>query len=606
MSHNRQFPVSHCAKPGILEPLSGAQEIRYPAAVVNMLKNLSNSLCLTLPRFFRQTSSALALLCSCASAHAATIQFTASTYTTNENVTPAIVTISRNGDVTAAASVLVTTANGTATATNDYTAVSITVNWAAGDAANKTVSIPVLEDRLVESTETVNLSLSTVTGDTLGATTTATLNIVDYEQGTLQFGAATYQVAETAGTATIAVTRTNGSNGTVTIAYATANGTATSPDFYTATTGVLSFEEGITTQNIVVPIINNTLGQANRDFRINLTTITGGALAGTTLSTTVTIVNDDTDFTPGLTKITPVRTGVTQPSVLSLTQASPFLSTNTLLATINRIPELSITGLVALQGSTGIGTISVGDSTYHFLPYTATQVPQGTSQGIFLNGDQSGHMVTDERFRIGFQPALAAVDVLQTQLTAAQMPKLTVTEFGNITVQRNQGPPPLDLDSNGKLVINNSFYDRFIVRPAIVSKLAPTGAAVGVYLEPHPHPALQKEVYLRIVFTSGTQRRQQLMTTAPLITDELVTSLRSMSGVTDVRVEEFGITTFRFNGRVLTLYADMIVRRIDPTTYVGVTPPRGFFDAGDRNGDGTADFRMLYSTGDEQTFLLLP
>lgn len=559
-----------------------------------------------LTRIIRKAAVAFALLCACASGHAATVQFTASNYTANENVTPALVTLSRNGDVSGAASVLVTSANGTATAASDYTAVSITVSWAAGDAANKTVSIAILEDRLVEQTETVNLSLSAVTGDTLGTTTTATLNIVDHEQGTLQFGAATQQVAETAGTATIAVTRTSGSNGTVTIAYATANGTATSPDFYTATTGVLSFEEGITTQNISVPIINNALGQANKDFKINLTTITGGALAGTVLSTTITIVNDDTDFTPGLTKITPVRTGVTQPSVLSLTQASPFLSTNTLLATINRIPELSITGLVAAQGSTGIGTISVGDSTYHFLPYVATQVATGTAQGIFLNGDQSGHMVTDERLRIGFQPALAAIDILQTQLTAAQMPKLTVTEYGNITVQRNQGPPPLDLDSTGKLVINNSFYDRFIIRPVIVSTLAPTGATAGVYLEPHPHPALKNEVYLRIVFTSGTQRRQQLMTTAPLITDELVTSLRNMSGVTDVRVSEFGITTFRYNGRTLTLYADMIVRRIDPTTYLGPTPPRGLFDAGDRNGDSTADFRMLYSTGDEQTFLLLP
>lgn len=573
---------------------------------MKMLNHHPNSPCTALRRITSQVAGALALLFTCLGAQAASVQFTAGIYSTYENVTPAIVTLSRIGDTTAAASVLVTTSNGTATATNDYTAVSITVTWAAGDAANKTVSIPILEDRIVESTETVNLSLSAVTGDTLGSTNTAVLNILDYEQGTLQFGAATYQVAETAGTATIPVTRTGGSNGTVTIAYATANGTATTPDFYTATTGILSFEEGVTTQNIVVPIINNALGQANKDFRITLTTITGGALAGATLTTTVTILNDDADFTPGLTKITPVRTGVTQPVVLSLSQASPFLSTNTLLATINRIPELSITGLLAVQGSTGIATISVGDSTYHFLPYTATQVAQGTAQGIFLNGDQSGYMVTDERLRFGFQPALAAIDVLQTQLTAAQMPKLTVTDYGNITVQRNQGPPPLDLDSTGKLVINNSFYDRFIIRPSIVSTLAPTGATAGVYLEPHPHPALRNEVYLRIVFTSGTQRRQQLMTTAPLITNELVTSLQSMSGVSDVRVQEFGITTFRFNGRVLTLYADMIVRRIDPSTYVGVTPPRGFFDAGDRNGDGTADFRMLYSTGDEQTFLLLP
>jgi hypothetical protein len=57
---------------------------------------------------------------------------------------------------------------------------------------------------------------------------------------------------------------------------------------------------------------------------------------------------------------------------------------------------------------------------------------------------------------------------------------------------------------------------------------------------------------------------------------------------------------------LLTLYADILVRRIDPTSYQGDVAPFGFIAAGDRNGDGTEDFRMLYSTGDEQTFLLLP
>ena len=553
-------------------------------------------------------AGALLLLCAGANLHAGSIEFSADTYTTNEITTPAVLTLTRTGVTTAAASVLVTTSNGTATAASDYTAVSITVNWPANDAANKTVSIPILDDRLAEGSETVTVTLSAATGDTLGAVSVATLTIVDYEQGTLQFGAATYEVSETIGTAVIPVNRTIGSNGAVTIAYATANGTATSPDFFTATTGVLTFADGVNTMNISVPIINNSVGQANRDFRITLSTITGGALAGTQLTTTVTIRNDDADFTPGLTKITPVRTGVTQPVVLSLTQASPFLSTNTLLATINRIPELSITGLVAVQAATGITTIAVGDATYHFTPYTAVQVAPGTTQGIFLNTDFSGHMITDERLKIGFQPALAAVDVLQTQLTTAGMSKLTITEHGNITVQRIQGTPPLDLDSTGKLVINNRYYDRYNIRPSIVSTLAPASLATGVYLVPHPssHPALKNEVFLQIVFTSGTQRRQQLLTTAPLIASELTAGLQALEGVTDVRFGEYGILTFRFNDRLLTLYADMLVRRIDPTTYSGNTPPRGLVDAGDLNGDGTADFRMLYSTGDEQTFLLLP
>ncbi len=549
------------------------------------------------------------LLCGASAASlAGSIEFSAATYTTNEITTPAVITLTRTGVTTAGASVLVSTSNGTATATNDYTAVSLTVTWAAGDAANKTVSIPILDDRVAEGSETVNIALSAVTGDTLGAVATAALTIADYEQGTLQFDSASYQLSETAGSAIIPVTRSVGSNGAVTIAYATSNGTATTPDFYTATTGVLSFADGVSTMNINVPIIDNAVGQTNRDFRITLSTITGGALAGTQLTTTVTILNDDANFTPGLTRITPARTGVTQPAILSLAQASPFLSTNTLLATINRIPELSITGLVAAQAASGIVSIAVGDALYHLIPYTATLMAPGTAQGIFLNSDFSGHMITDERLKISFQPALAAVDVLQTQLTAAGMSKLTITEHGNVTVQRIQGTPPLDLDSTGKLVINNRYYDRYNLRPAIASSLAPASLAVGAYLLPHPssHPALKNEGVLQLVFNNGTQRRQQMLTTAPLISTELVAGLQSLQGVSEVRFGENGIVTFRFNGRVLTLYADLIVRRIDPTSYTGPTPPQGLRDAGDVNGDGAADFRMLYSTGDEQDFLLLP
>ena len=80
--------------------------------------------------------AALLLFCASLSAHAGSIQFSSAAFTTNEITTPGVVTLTRTGVTTAAATVLVTTANGTATVTSDYTAVSITVSWAAGDAAN--------------------------------------------------------------------------------------------------------------------------------------------------------------------------------------------------------------------------------------------------------------------------------------------------------------------------------------------------------------------------------------------------------------------------------------------------------------------------------------
>ena len=72
------------------------------------------------------------------------------------------------------------TSNGTATAGSDYTAVTQTVSFADGDAANKTVAIPILDDMLVEANETVNLTLSSPTGGaTLGNPVTAVLTIID-------------------------------------------------------------------------------------------------------------------------------------------------------------------------------------------------------------------------------------------------------------------------------------------------------------------------------------------------------------------------------------------------------------------------------------------
>lgn len=537
------------------------------------------------------------------SAQAGVVEFSAATFAGPENVTPmATVTVSRTGVATAAATVLVTSTNGTATAGTDFTAVNTTLRWTAGDSANKTVNIPITDDKLVEGNETLTLTLSAVTGDTLGTNTTTTVTINDYEQGALQFSAAEYQALEEGGTATITVSRVNGSSGAVTVNYATSNKTATAPDFYQTKTGTLSFADGVTSQTFAITIVNNSVGQADKTVGLTLSSLTGGAVAGERMTATLTILNDDLDFTPSLTKITPVRAGVTQSSVLNLSQPSPFDNTTTLLQAVNRIPELSITSLSATQASTGIVTISVGGTTYHLLPLTATRISNSVTPAIFMNTDFSGRLITDEFLQIEFQPALAAIDVLQTQLTAMQLPKLTVTTHGNITVQRYQGPPPLDLDSNGKLVINNAFYDRFNVRPSIVSTPAAAGSSVGVHVHPHPNAALPNEIFLRVVYNSGSQLREQLLTSAAAISEELTEGLLDLNGVSEVRFGEFGMVTFVYNDREHRLYADFVVRRVDPASYTGVLRA-GLYNAPDLNGDGTEDFRMVYSNGDEQNFL---
>jgi len=538
-------------------------------------------------------------------AHAGEVQFSTTTYTGAENVTTIVITVTRTGVTTGAATVDVASANITATAGLDYTAIpTTTLSWTAGDAASKTINLAVLDDALVEGSETLSLTLSSPTGDTIGANSVATVTITDYEAGKLAFSAATFAASEAGGTAAITVSRTLGTSGEVTVNYATSNGTATTPAFYAATSGTLTFADGITSQTITVPIIDNAVGQADKTLNLTLTAPTGGATLGTQATTILTIINDDADFTEGLTRISPTVTNITQPSIISLAQASPLNTANTLLATVNRVPVLSGTGLVAAQAANGIVSIEIGNDTAHFLPYRVIKLGSIEDSEIYLNPNMSGRIVTDEGFQIEFQPALANIATLQTFLVELGSPKLTITQYGNITIQISQGAPPLEVDGNGKVFVVNSYYDRYNLRPSITSSVLDPNADViaGLYLL--AHPTIAGGAYLEAVYTSGTLRHQALYT-APAIADEYVAALQSLGSVSNAKLSDNGISTFVSGGLTHRMYADFVVRRVNPATYSG-TFTTGLFEVNDLNGDGTTDFRMVYSTGDEQYFFYFP
>ncbi|NVK21128.1 MAG: hypothetical protein HWD86_01295, partial [Kangiellaceae bacterium] len=69
---------------------------------------------------------------------------------------------------------------GTATSGTDYTALSGTVTILAGS-TSATINVPVIDDTIVEGTETVEISLSSVTSGvaTIGATNNASIDILD-------------------------------------------------------------------------------------------------------------------------------------------------------------------------------------------------------------------------------------------------------------------------------------------------------------------------------------------------------------------------------------------------------------------------------------------
>ncbi len=96
---------------------------------------------------------------------------------------------------------------------------------------------------------------------------------------------------EATATATFSVTLSAASPSPVTVRYVTAKGTAVPPGDYTTTSGTLTFAAGQTTKTIEVPVVGDTIAEANETFKVNLSLPTNAGIAdGLAVGT---IRNDD-------------------------------------------------------------------------------------------------------------------------------------------------------------------------------------------------------------------------------------------------------------------------------------------------------------------------
>jgi len=98
-------------------------------------------------------------------------------------------------------------------------------------------------------------------------------------------------LAEGAGPATLTVTLSAATGRSVTVQYATANGTAVAPADYAATSGTLTFEPGETSQTFSVPIVADAAYEPHESLTVALSAPAGASLPDP--SALVTIQNDD-------------------------------------------------------------------------------------------------------------------------------------------------------------------------------------------------------------------------------------------------------------------------------------------------------------------------
>jgi Leucine-rich repeat (LRR) protein len=226
-----------------------------------------------------------------------TVQFSKDTYNINEADGTADITVTRVDGSEGNISVDCNSSDGTAKAGKDYNAIFETLNWSDGNADDKICSVTIINDTTFEDNEIFNLTLENATG---GATVgePATVTIIDDDElqpGTVQFSSDTYSVDENNGTVTLKVSRINGNDGIIFLAYTSTDGSATAGEDYSAVFNTLTWTDGdASDKTFIVPILDDTIFEENETFNLTLTNATGGATIGEPSEAVVTINDNDT------------------------------------------------------------------------------------------------------------------------------------------------------------------------------------------------------------------------------------------------------------------------------------------------------------------------
>jgi sugar lactone lactonase YvrE len=203
------------------------------------------------------------------------------------------VSVRRTDGSTGAVSADYATVSGSAKAGLDFTSVSGTLTWGDGDTDSKVISVAILDDAAVESGEDFQIHLDNPTGGATIFGNTKQIRILDNDPG-LGFVGSSEFIGEADGSVSLAVLRTGGSAGPVSVNYATASGSATSDVDFTAASGVLNWADGDTAAKVFnISVTNDASDESNETFTVTLTDPSAGMALGSNATATVTIVDDD-------------------------------------------------------------------------------------------------------------------------------------------------------------------------------------------------------------------------------------------------------------------------------------------------------------------------
>lgn len=319
------------------------------------------------------------------------------------------------------------TQDNTAISGSDYTSTSGTLTFAPNQTI-KNISVSILSDAITEENETFFINLnnpkSAILTDSQGQGT-----ITDNDPLPLISLSANQTVIEgltSPQNVVYTVTLSNPSSQTITLQYATANGTALSGSDYTSVTGTLTFNPGITSQNITIPILNDSINEANESFTLALTNPTNATLG--TISTATSTITDT--LTASTTTTLPIN-----------------------------VENLTLTGTAAINGTGNAGNnILTGNSANNTLN-------GGTGNDTLKGGASNDIYLVDSVRDVVIENTNEGQDTIQSAVTSTltnNVENLTLTGTANINGTGNALDNLITGNSGNNLLKGMNGNDRLI------------------------------------------------------------------------------------------------------------------------------------------------
>jgi hypothetical protein len=375
---------------------------------------------------------------------------------------------------------------GTATAGEDFTAVSGSITIAQGDAAGR-IDVPIRGDRIAEPNETLQVQITGVDRSATLSDPVGNITIVD-DDGPPSVAAGPATIVEGTGgntTASVPVTLSSPSGFTVTASYQLQGVTATAGSDFVAASGNVTFAPGATSASIPVQVIGDATAEGSEEVDAVLTGATNATIDASGRAGPLTIVDDDgaPRFAIGDVRI-PEGTGNATVTVLLAPAAKKSVSVA--YSTSDGTAKASSD----YQTTSGTLTFLAGTTTRTFtVPIVDDAVHEGTEQLDVTLGTVSGATTQRKKAAVTIVdddpvPSVSLLDAIVVEGTSSTD---TIAPVGVTLSAPSALPVTLTIGVNDNQAKENSDYDppppKLVIPAGQTTATIPTPVTADSFIE---------------------------------------------------------------------------------------------------------------------------